>query len=279
MKNFLNNIMKNFFDITIDDLYGREEKPNKTAIYVGIFFSITFAILIFILSHINNANMWLNIYIGYFIFLSFSLSFFAFTSYFFQKKKNMNKFKKVKIFVLLFTLILISISFLPVTLLSILSQKIKFTNFFKHIEIYLITFFVSLLISLLVIPYLLLVLYEQYSFLFATNVNYSTILSLLIFATYQCITSLFLYFFHKIGKNKLNDIEYKSIKKDFNVLVFAMITTITVIANCFIFSDIEKELIDGFTKAFAIYIAFDRLIGKWKNLNQQFDQDSKQDSI
>lgn len=98
-------------------------------------------------------------------------------------------------------------------------------------------------------------------------------IALLILITYQVITSLFLYAFHKIGKYKLNDIEYKSIKKDFNVLVFAEITTITVVANCFVFSDMNKELVNGFTNAFAIYIAFDRLISKWKALNQKFEQD------
>jgi hypothetical protein len=141
-------------------------------------------------------------------------------------------------------------------------------------EVYFITFFVSLLISLLIIPNLVLLLYEKYSFLFVSNINYSTILSLLIFFSYQCITHFLLYLFHRFGKNKLNDIEYKSIKKDFNVLVFAMITMFTIIANCFLFSDIEKELIDGFTKAFAIYIAIDRLIQKWKNLNQKLEQDN-----
>ena len=53
----------------------------------------------------------------------------------------------------------------------------------------------------------------------------------------------------------------------------------TFVANCFVFSDIENEFINGFTSAFAIYIAYDRLKGKWKTLNQQFEQDSKQDSI
>ena len=53
----------------------------------------------------------------------------------------------------------------------------------------------------------------------------------------------------------------------------------TFVANCFVFSDMEKEFINGFTSAFAIYIAYDRLKGKWKTLNQQFEQDIKQDSI
>lgn len=274
MKNFFNNIMKIFFDTTINDLYGCEEEANKSAIYVGTFFSIVFALLLFVLSHLNKSDIWLNICIAYFIFISFSLSFFAFSSYFFQKNKNMNKLKRLKWFTFIFSLIFIAISFLPITVLSFLSERIKFTNFFKYMEVYFITFFVSLLISLLIIPNLVLLLYEKYSFLFVSNINYSTILSLLIFFSYQCITHFLLYLFHRFGKNKLNDIEYKSIKKDFNVLVFAMITMFTIIANCFLFSDIEKELIDGFTKAFAIYIAIDRLIQKWKNLNQKLEQDN-----
>ena len=266
MKNFFNNIMNN--------LYGSEEKPHKSAIYIGILFSIIFSILLFVLYSLNIADKNLRICLAYLIFLSFSLSFFAFSSFFFQKKKNMNKFKRLKSFAFIFSLILISIALLPITLLSIVSEKIKFTFFFKHLEICCITLFMPLVISLLIVPQVLLFALNHCSFLSTLNLNYVTILALLIFITYQGITSLFLYAFHKIGKYKLNDTEYKSIKKDFNVLVFAVITTITVITNCFVFSDIEKELINGFTSSFAIYIAFDRLIGKWKTLNQQFEQDS-----
>lgn len=267
--------MKNFFDYIMNDLYGREEKPYKPAIYISILFSVIFAILLIALYRLNNADKIFRICLGYFVFLSFSLSSFAFSSYFFQKKKNMNKFKILKSFVFIFSFILILIACFPITLLYIVSEKIKFTIFFKHMDICFITLFMPLLFSLLIVPRVLLFALNHCSFLSTLNLNYMTILALLIFITYQGITSLFLYAFHKIGKYKLNDKEYKSIKKDFNVLVFAGITTITVIANCFIFSDIEKELINGFTSAFAIYIAFDRLVGKWKALNQQFEQDSK----
>lgn len=276
MKNFFNNIMKTLFDTTINDLYGSEEKPKKSARNISIIFLVIFAILLFLLHHLNNMNIWFYICLKYFSFVSFSLSIFAFSSYVFQKKKNMNKFKKLKLFTFISSLICISLSFLPITLLSLLSIKIKFTNFFKHMEIYFITFFMSLIISMLIIPSVLLEIFKYCNYLFTFNINYATILSLLIFMVYQWLTSLFLYCFHKIGKNRLTDVEYKSMKKDFNILVFAEITTITVIANCFVFSDTDKELINGFTNAFAIYIAFDRLIGKWKTLNQNFEQDSKQ---
>lgn len=262
--------MKTFFDNTINDLYGSEEKPNKTAIHVGIFFALFFIVLLVIFNLANNAEQGLKIYLIYFIFTSFSLSFFAFSSYFFQKKSNMNKFKVLKKSVFILSIILILIAIFPITLLSIVSEKIKFNSFFAHMDKYFITLFVPLLISRLIVPYVLL----HCNFLSNLNLNYMTIFALLIFITYQTITSFFLYCFHKIGKHKLNDTEYKSIKKDFNVLVFAGITTITVIANCFVFSDIEKELITGFTNAFAIYIAWDRLKTKWKSLNQNFEQDS-----
>lgn len=186
----------------------------------------------------------------------------------------MNKFKNLKKLAFVSSIILILIAIFPITLLSIVSEKVKFNSFIKHMEKYFITLFVPLLISILLVPYVLF----HCNFLSNLSLNYMTIFALLIFITYQGITSLFLYGFHKIGKHKLNDKEYKSIKKDFNVLVFAVITTITVINNCFVFSGIDKELINGFTNAFAIYIAFDRLIGKWKTLNNQFEQDSKQDT-
>ena len=269
------NITNNILGHPINDLYGSEEKSNKTPIHIGIFFAVFFSALLVIFNSSKNAEQSLKIFLIYFILVSFSLSFFAFSSYFFQKKKNMNKFVNFKksMFILSFLLILVAI--FPITLFSIVSEKIKFNSFFKHMDIYFITLFVPLLISILVVPYV----FFHCNFLSALNLNYMTIFALLIFITYQGLTSLFLYGFHKIVKNKLSDIEYKSIKKDFNVLVFAGITTMTFVANCFVFSDIENEFINGFTSAFAIYIAYDRLKGKWKTLNQQFEQDSKQDSI
>lgn len=272
MKKILDSTIKNIFGNTIDDLYGSEEKPNKTAIYVGIFFSALFTLLLLIFLLCDNTEHSLKIYLGYFIFSSFSLSFFAYSSYFLQKKRNMNKFEYLKKLSFILSIFFIIIAMFPITLLSIISEKVKFNCFFKHMDKYLITSFVPLLISLLIVPYVLV----RCVFLSAINLNYMTVFALLVFITYQGTTSLFLYGYHKLGKNKLNDTEYKSIKKDFNVLVFAEITAITVIANCFVFSDIELEFINGFTRAFAIYIAFDRLVGKWKALNKQFDQDSKQ---
>ncbi len=269
----LNNIIENMLGNTISDLYGSEEKPNKSAIGVGTFFSVLFAILLLIFIFSNNTENSMKIYLGYFIFTSFSLSFFAFSSYFFQKKENNNKFKILKKLSFIISIIFILFAIFPITLLSIVSEKVKFNSFIKHMDKYFITLFVPLLISILLVPYVLF----HCNFLSNLSLNYMTIFALLIFITYQGITSLFLYGFHKIGKHKLNDTEYKSIKKDFNVLVFAVITTLTVIANCFVFSDIEQEFIKGFTNAFAIYIAFDRLIGKWKTLNKQFEQDSEQD--
>lgn len=266
----LNNIIENMLGNTISSLYGSEEKPNKSAISVGIFFSIIFSILLLIFVFSNNTENGIKIYLGYFIFTSFSLSFFAFSSYFFQKKGNKNKFKILKKTSFIISIIFILFAIFPITLLSIVSEKIKFNSFFKHMDKYFITLFIPLLISILIVPYVLL----RCEFLSTLNLNYMTVFALLIFITYQGITSLFLYGFHKVGKHKLNDIEYKSIKKDFNVLVFAGITTITIINNCFVFSDIEKELINGFTSAFAIYIAWDRLKTKWKNLNKKFEQDS-----
>lgn len=264
-----NNIIDNMLGNTISDLYGSEEKPNKSAIGIGIFFSVVFAILLLIFVFFNNTENGMKIYLGYFIFTSFSLSFFAFSSYFFQKKGNKNKFKILKKSSFIISIIFIIFAIFPITLLSIVSEKIKFNSFFKHMDIYFITLFIPLLISILIVPYVLF----HCDFLSNLSLNYMTILALLVFITYQGLTSLFLYIFYKIGKHRLNDTEYKSIKKDFNVLVFAVITTITVINNCFVFSDTEQELIKGFTNAFAIYIAFDRLVGKWKTLNKQFEQD------
>lgn len=266
----LNNIIENMLGNTISSLYGSEEKPNKSAIGIGIFFSVIFAILLLIFFFFNNTENGMKIYLGYFIFTSFSLSIFAFSSYFYQKKINKNKFKILKKSSFIISIIFILFAIFPITLLSIVSEKIKFNRFFNYMDIYLITFFVPLLISILLVPYTLL----HCDFLSAFNLNYMTIFALLTFITYQALTSLFLYIFHKIIKYKLNDTDYKSIKKDFNVLVFAEITTITMINNCFVFSDIEKELINGFTSAFAIYIAWDRLKTKWKNLNQKFEQES-----
>lgn len=269
-----NSIIENMLGKTISDLYCSEEKPNKSAIVIGILFSVVFAILLLIFVFINNTENGIKIYLGYFIFTSFSLSFFAFSSYFFQKKGNKNKFGNLKKSSFRISIIFILFAMFPITLLSIVSKKIKFNSFLKHMDIYFITLFMPLLISILIVPYVLL----HCEFLSTLNLNYMTVFALLIFIAYQGITSLFLYIFHKVGKYKLNDIEYKSIKKDFNVLVFAGITTITIINNCFVFSNIEKELINGFTSAFAIYIAYDRLKGKWETLNKQFEQDSKQDN-
>lgn len=266
----LDNIINIILGNTIKDLYGSEEKSNKTPIHVGIFFAVFFSALLVIFNLAKNAEQSLKIYLIYFIFTSFSLSFFAFSSYFFQKKKNMNKFVNLKKTMFILSIILILVAIFPITLLSIVSEKIKFNSFFKHMDKYFITLFVPLLISILIVPYVLL----RCNFLSNLSLNYMTILALLIFITYQTLTSLFLYSFHKIGKHKLNNKEYKSIKKDFNVLVFAVITTITIINNCFVFSGIDKELINGFTSAFAIYIAWDRLKTKWKSLNQKFEQDS-----
>lgn len=278
MIKFLNKTFNTILDSTINDLYGSEEKPNKPAIYVGIFFSVIFTVLLIVLFSCENTNNGLEVCLVYFAYLSFSLLSFAFSSYFFQKKKNMNKFKRWKSFAFILSIIFILIALFPITLLSIVSEKIKFTTFLKYMDIYFITMFIPLIISVLVIPNVLLFAFNHCIYLSTLNLNYATILALLIFLIYQVITSLFLFAFHKIGKHKLNDKVYKSIKKDFNVLVYAEITTITVIANCFVFSDIEQELVKGFTSAFTIYIAFDRLVSKWKTLNKQFEQDSKQDT-
>lgn len=272
MKKIMDSTIKNMLGNTIDELYGSDEKPNKSAIHVGIIFSALFTFLLLIFLLCDDIGHSTKICLGYFIFTSFSLSFFAYSSYFLQKKRNMNKFENLKKSSFVLSIFFILIAIFPITLLSIVSEKVKFNSFSNHMDKYLITLFVPLLISLLLVPYAL----SHCDFLSAINLNYMTVFALLVFITYQGTTSLFLYGYHKLGKNKLNDTEYKSIKKDFNVLVFAEITAITVIANCFVFSDIELEFINGFTRAFAIYIAFDRLVGKWKALNKQFDQDSKQ---
>lgn len=248
-----------------NDLYGVEEKSNKAALVFGaVMGSLS---LLFILAIVSiDVDTVTNIIRWYFSTFFISISLFSFSSYFFSKKKNKENWKGVKYAALLCSLLVLAIVFLPITLTSFVTEKIKFYNFFPHSTKYIISIFIPMIVSSFA---------WAVSYICLSNIselNASTIAALLSFLLWRFGSWFILFLYHKLGKNHLSKEVYAAIKKDLYISIFAMITFFTIIANCINFIEPYSGMIKGVTSAFAIYIAFDRLFGKWDKANKELEK-------
>lgn len=252
---------KNF----LDSLYGSEEKTNTAALVIGtIFGGIAILIIMAILS--IKVDVFTNVARWYFMALFLSASLFSFSSYFFSKKKNNSKFKGVKYVAFIISLALLAIVFLPITFLAFITQRIKFDYFFPHSTKYVIAIFIPMIVALL------FWLIAYFSLAKVLWLNASTIAALIAFFVWTWGGRFILFLYKKIGKYRLNGEVYASVKKDLYVSVFAMITFFTIVVNCISFVEPYSSMMKGFTSAFAIYIAFDRLYNKWDKANKDLEK-------
>lgn len=249
----------------LDDLYGTEEKTNKAALIMGTVFGCFSFLGVLAIANIY-VDIITNIFRWYMTSFFLSVSLFSYSSYFFSKKKNKDKCKGVKYSAFIISLALLAIVFLPITVIAFLTGKIKFDYFFPHSTKYIITIFIPMLVTLLVWAV------AYFSLLQVSWLNASTIAALISFFVWMWGGRFILFLYHKIGKHRLKDEVYASIKKDLYVCVFVMITFFTIVANCIHFSEPYNNMVKGVTSAFAIYIAFDRLFSKWDKVNKDLEK-------
>lgn len=249
----------------LDDLYGTEEETNKAALIMGTVFGCFSFLGALAIANIH-VDIITNVFRWYMTSFFLSVSLFSYSSFFFSKKKNKDKCKGVKYAAFIISLALLAFVFLPVTVTSFLTGKIKFNYFFPHSTKYIIAIFIPMLVTLFVwaIAY--------YSLLKVSWLNASTIAALVSFFVWMWGGRFILFLYHKIGKYRLKDEVYASIKKDLYVFVFVMITFFTLVANCINFSAPYNNMVKGITSAFAIYIAFDRLFSKWDKANKDLEK-------
>lgn len=261
---------KNFFL----ELYGSETKSSKktTVAISSIFLAIAVALFIWA----SRVELIPALISGYFGTLSFSLAFFVVTSYFYTKKEKKDSYMTLKKLSFFASLILFCVCILPITFVNLLSGKIKFDYFFKYNGVYLFTLFIPLLASVLMAYGALSFILNNISFFssFPDYINYVTVGCLLFCLIWRILTFLTLYFFRWCYK--MTSAEYKSIKKDFNILFFAEITSVTIFTNCIILSELDKILWTGITSAFSIYLAIDCLKTKWTFYNEKLEQELKE---
>lgn len=249
----------------LDELYGSEQNPSKIPLVMGTIFSIIAFFGIVVIANVK-VDIVSNIFLWYITIIFLAVAFFVFVVYFFQNAKGKNQYKKVKHTFIVLSLLILAIAFLPVTIVTFLSHSIKFKYLIAYPTVYIVSIFIPMLISILFIwP----VVYIKSSTV--PLLNASTIAALSAFLSWQYGSLLILKLFRKKGK-KLNDEVFWSIKKDLYVVVFVMITTVTIIANCINFSETYSSVVKGFTGAFAIYIACDRLLGKWNKANEDYEK-------
>ena len=246
------------------DLYGSEQKNNTPALIVGGIQGILGILCIYAIISIQ-VDTFTNIFRLYIAFFLLSVSSFSISSYFFCKKQNSQKFKTIKYIAFIFSLLFLGIAFLPVTILEGVSQIIKFNNLIPHFTKYILSIFVPMIISLFVWV-IIYIVFSKVIWL-----NESTLASLISFFVWRFGSWLIITCYHKSKRNLLNDEDYISIKKDLYISVFVFITLFTLIANCINFSEEYSYIVKGITNAFAIYIAFDRLFGKWDKANKELE--------
>lgn len=251
-------LLKDLYDLK--DFYGSEEKENKDAVVLAIiFFFISLALLMVAKNPgMDNITRFLLIYLILFL---WSVSLFSASSYFFFKKKNKEKYKSMKYVVFIISLIFFTLCFIPITFIAFLTGKIKFDYFLPNAEKYLIVIFLPMIFMLFV---------GVMIYFFSSRIewlNAYTVSALSSFLLWMWSSRFLLW----LGKNRLKAEVYASIKKDLYVIIFAIITLVTIIAACIKFSGVYDNITKGFTSAFGIYIAFDRLFSKWDKANKDLE--------
>ena len=135
------------------DLYATDEKINKPAIYVGVFSLIVFGILSIIVFNVQ-FDVYRQIIMYYFLFVSVSLCLFAFSCCFFTlKPKGRDRFKYLKWFMWLLSLVAITLAFLPYVILNWVAGRLKLQRLFQHLDKYAFAIGTSTVIVVLMISF------------------------------------------------------------------------------------------------------------------------------
>lgn len=245
-----------------NEFYESEEKLNKPGLIVGSIF-ITIGILCLTAIINVNVDITTDIFRWYFMLLFFIIGNFSFSASWFQKpqKKPYILIKWLKYSWFIISLVSLALIFAPVTLFLWVLKITKTEYFWRHSSLYIICIIIPLLFSMFIGAIIF------FSILDIEWINSGTVSVLISFVLWKILSLTILYLWYKFGKSSLSEDAYISIKKDLNILVFLIITSVTLIANCINFSPPYNEVVRGFTLAFTVYIAFDRLIDKWKKHN------------
>lgn len=249
----------------LSDLYGSKQQNTKTELWVGLVFAASSAVLTW-LSFLATDFLGI-IFYAYLASLLSACSLFSFSSYFFAKSETKHKYKKLKYVVFTLSLLFLGIVFSPISLFVFVTTKISFLeNFLRHGEKYILALCLPLILSLI----LGVVLYDW--LLNFPILNASTIAILCAFLIWRQGSLCILNRYHSQRKKPLNDREYLMIKKDFTVSVFLMITFVAILTNCLNLPTPYDNLVKSFSNAFAIYIAVDRLLGKWEKATAEVSE-------
>ena len=245
--------MNNF----LADLYGSEEKVDKSTCICAIIFAIASCCI--------GLNVWTSIvgiekYIAlFFIYIVEMTSLFTISSYFFTKKKNADKNKGIKYVFFIFTLLLIVIPFLPITVYSLISEQIKKEEVKKFLIDYVLSMSISLIVAILGFGMV-------FHFLKNCQVINCNITSMIV-ALLLWRGSVHVYFWIKNRKSDENN-EYARVENSVALLIFVLITVVTIAIQCIKFDEVYAKYLKDSSNVFAIYIAVDRLIGKVKQVKK-----------
>lgn len=250
----------------LEDYYGSEENKNKDALKVGVFFIVFFVLITLAICFYDMDDIE-RITLIWFGALLFSIALFIFTSYFFFKKQDLDRYKIVKYVTFILSLLLMVITCFPIVLVGVISEKLKLEGIFRHSDKYAVIVCIPLTFGVCIGAF---VYYISYAIPFFKS---NTLFMLVTFMFWRLGSIAIVEAYYKWGKNRLSEEDYLAIKKDLYVIVFAAITAFTIVANCINFQGVDADMVDGITKAFAIYIAIDRLSGKWKSANNEFNKE------
>lgn len=251
--------MNDFFK----NLDGLDEKPTKGSSFILLIFLLIAIVGTIWMDKRNLDDIAAIVICWYVIFLFYAVSLFIIASYLNQWAKRKNKFITATKKALILTLFFLAVVFLPISIFGIIADKARFNNLFRYSDVYIFSIFIPMMLALLgwALAYLLIFIYLPY-------LNESTLSALLGFVFWRFGSLIVLRFYLKVKKIFEQDV-YETIKQDLYVFVFVMITGFTIIANCFKLSGLHNDMVKGFTNAFAIYIAIDRLNSKWKKANSE----------
>lgn len=275
---------KNF----LNSHYGSENNEDKSILIVAaVFLLLSTMMFVLILSSTTEVSIIVNIAYGYIPSVMAVVSVLMISMYFFQDKKSSNKYKKCKWIFLCICLLAFIIVALPVTIFVGVLNLTKSPNVWKYSTLYGCTLVVSLLISTFagIMFYNVLNVY--------TIINVVTVSVFFIFLIYLYTTKFVMFIYFKNRERKIErkvrnneeltqmlnlcKYDYKQTKTEVYVFTFIVIALATIATNCirwqYVFTTIDSETIEIVVKsvsnAFAVYIAFDRLVDKWRKAHSE----------
>lgn len=270
----MNKIINNFFKET----YGKNESEDKSKlIFGGILLLLSAGAILYLVKYavINKIMLEIDQIVGLFLCLMFfSVALLIVTIYYIEKKSEPDKYKCIKIGFFIFSILLFIIIMLPVAIFYKILNKTKTYNLYTYSTLLgLISIIDIILVYMLsILTYIFLSQFE------CIKVGNTSIFLAFIISYLLLLAMINIYFRIKIKllirKNKQKDFlehikvldeDFKNIKQELYLLNFVIIAFCTA-AFYFINIPYPYKLDDKTLYAFTLYMAFDTVYSKWKDI-------------